>query len=200
MITKVQGKMLAEGLILARAPRLSALEKGMLKWAVVDPEDKVLDANIGSGMMAEYLRRNMLCELCGVSDRMEDVRLARARLQNCDIIYAAQGDIPWREDAFDTVLMKLGGESQDMLCRMLTEAKRVLKPGGQLVMGAMCFPASVRWRGGEERSYFRLKPVRALLARLSYEKISWQRTGLYTGVVIAWKAQKSQVEQMRKEI
>ena len=199
MITKVQGKTLADGFVLARTPRLSALERGMLKWAVVDPEDKVLDANIGSGMMAEYLRRNLLCELCGVSDRMEDVRMARARLQSCDIVYAAPGDIPWREDAFDTVLMKLSGEGQDQLRRMLTEAKRVLKPGGQLVLGAMCFPASMQGRGGEERRYFHLKPMRELLSQLGYEKVSWQRTGLATGVVIAWKAQKSQVEQVRKE-
>lgn len=199
MITKVQGKTLADGFVLPRTPRLSALERGMLKWAVIDPEDKVLDANIGSGMMAEYLRRNLLCELCGVSDKMEDVRAARARLQSCDIVYAAPGDIPWREDAFDTVLMKLGGDGLEALRRMLTEAKRVLKPGGQLVLGTMCFPASIQGRGGEERRYFRLKPMRELLAQLGFEKMSWQRTGLATGVVIAWKAQKSQVEQVRKE-
>lgn len=199
MITKVQGKTLEEGFVLTRTPRLSALERGMLKWAVVDPDDKVLDANIGSGMMAEYLRRNLLCELCGVSDHMEDVRLARARLQNCDIVYAAPGDIPWREDAFDTVLMKLGGEGQEQLGRMLTETKRVLKPGGQLILGTMCFPAAMQGRGGEERRYFRLKPTRELLGQLGYERVSWQRTGLATGVVIAWKAQKSQVEQVRKE-
>lgn len=199
MITKVEGKTLAEGFVLTPGPRLSALEKGMLKWAVVDPEDKVLDANIGSGMMAEYLRRNLLCELCGVSDRMEDVRQARARLQSCDIVYAVPGDIPWREGAFDTVLMKLGGEGQEQLSRMLTEVKRVLKPGGQLILGTRCFPASMQGRVGEEKRYFRQKPMREMLAKLSYEKVSWQRTGLFTGVVIAWKAQKSQVEQVRKE-
>jgi len=38
------------------------------------------------------------------------VRNARERLQSCDIVYAAPGDIPWKENAFDTVLMKYSGE------------------------------------------------------------------------------------------
>ena len=84
----------------------------MLKWAVVDPGDRLLDANIGSGMMAEYLRRNMQCEVCGVSDNMESVRAARSRLQNSDIVYAVPGDIPWHEEVFDTVLMKLDGQEE----------------------------------------------------------------------------------------
>lgn len=96
MITKVQGKTVSGELSVKACPRLNGLEKAMLKWAVVDPEDRVLDASVGRGLMAEYLRRNMQCEVCGVSSDMEDVRAARARLQSCDIVYAPVGDIPWR--------------------------------------------------------------------------------------------------------
>ena len=148
MITKVQGKTVSGELSVKARPRLNALEKAMLKWAVVDPEDRVLDASVGRGLMAEYLRRNMQCEVCGVSADMEDVRAARARLQSCDIVYAPVGDIPWREDAFDTVLMQWRGNA-DSLDRMLSEALRVLKPGGQLVLGTACWPAAMnalrRW-------------------------------------------------------
>ena len=126
MITKVQGKTVSGELSVKACPRLNGLEKAMLKWAVVDPEDRVLDASVGRGLMAEYLRRNMQCEVCGVSSDMEDVRAARARLQSCDIVYAPVGDIPWREDAFDTVLMQWRGDA-DSLDRMLSEALRVLK-------------------------------------------------------------------------
>ena len=89
MITRMQGKTLGSRAFPTRDARLSALEKAMLRWIVVDPDDKLLDTSIGSGMMAEYLRRNMQCEVCGVSDNMESVREARSRLQNCDIVYAA---------------------------------------------------------------------------------------------------------------
>lgn len=67
MITKVQGKTVSGELSVKACPRLNPLEKAMLRWAVVDPEDRVLDACVGRGLMAEYLRRNMQCEVCGVS-------------------------------------------------------------------------------------------------------------------------------------
>lgn len=191
MITKVQGKTVSGELSVKACPRLNALEKAMLRWAVVDPEDRVLDACVGRGLMAEYLRRNMQCEVCGVSADMEDVRAARARLQSCDIVYAPVGDIPWREDAFDTVLMQWKGEA-DALERMLSEVLRVLKPGGQLVLGTACWPAAMnalrRWVAvsAEGTSVNRLE-LQIRLTDLSFEQVSWQRTGLGTGVMTAWK-------------
>lgn len=191
MITKVQGKTVSGELSVKACPRLNPLEKAMLRWAVVDPEDRVLDACVGRGLMAEYLRRNMQCEVCGVSSDMEEVRSARARLQSCDIVYAPVGDIPWREGAFDTVLMQWKGDP-DSLDRMLGEVLRVLKPGGQLVLGAACWPAAMnalrRWMSaGTESTPVNRCTLQTRLTDLSFEQVSWQRTGLGTGVMTAWK-------------
>lgn len=191
MITRVQGKTLAGEIAVRKEPRLTALERSMLRWAVVDPDDRLLDANVGSGMMAEYLRRNMQCEVCGVSDRMEQVRSARDRLQSCDIVYAPAGDIPWREDAFDTVLMKMDAEEPETIERMLAEAKRVLRPGGQLILGVMCWPAAMAAAASflfsEDRRPIRMREVQQMLNKAAYEKVTWQRTGLRMGVMIGWK-------------
>ena len=174
MITKVQGKTVSGELSVKACPRLNPLEKAMLRWAVVDPEDRVLDA-----------------EVCGVSSDMEEVRSARARLQSCDIVYAPVGDIPWREGAFDTVLMQWKGDA-DSLDRMLGEVLRVLKPGGQLVLGAACWPAAMnalrRWMSaGTESTPVNRCTLQTRLTDLSFEQVSWQRTGLGTGVMTAWK-------------
>ncbi len=191
MITKVQGKTLAGEIAQSQEPKLSAIERAMLKWAVVDPDDKLLDTNIGSGMMAEYLRRNMQCEVCGVSDNMEHVRFARSRLKTCDIVYAPQGDIPWREGSFDTVLMRIGNEEPEQLARMLSEAHRVLRPGGQFIMGAACYPTwmnvAANWLSTEERLRTDRYRLEKLLKDEKLEQPSWQRTGLGSGVMIAWK-------------
>ena len=204
MITRAQGKTLSAEVALSRQPKLSALEKAMLKWAVVDPDDRLLDANIGSGMMAEYLRRHMQCEVCGASDNMDHVRSARSRLRSCDIVYAAPGDIPWKEHAFDTVLMKYGNEDALTLGRMVEETSRVLKPGGQLILGTAYYPALVNMLAGlfaeesaEERRPFRRDEVTEMLYASSFEKITWQRTGFSTGVMIAWK-RKPEVDEMRE--
>lgn len=191
MITRVQGKTLAGEISVRREPRLTALEKSMLRWVVVDPEDRLLDASVGSGMMADYLRRNMQCEVCGVSDHMDQVRMARERLRSCDIVYAPAGDIPWREDAFDTVLMKMDAEETDTAERMIAEAMRVLKPGGQLILGVACLPSALSAVTGllvsEEKRRLNPQQVQEMLNRASYRKVTWQRTGLSMGVMIAWK-------------
>lgn len=206
MITRMQSKTLRRTVPVSTEAKLSALEKSMLRWVVVDPDDRLLDANIGNGMMAEYLRRNMQCEVCGVSDRMEEVRYARSLLRSCDIVYAPAGDIPWREDAFDTVLMKLDREEEELLERLFEEAKRVLKPGGQLILGASSYPAVMSAVVGlfsdgsaEDRRFFRKDFAEQLLQDLSYQNITWQRTSFSTGVMVAWKP-KPQVDQVRKGI
>lgn len=201
MITRMQSKTLRGTMTTGSEPRLSLLEKAMLRWVVVDPDDKLLDANIGSGKMAEYLRRNMQCEICGVSDNMEHVRYARSLLRSSDIVYAAAGDIPWREDAFDTVLMKLGCEDEELLARMFAEAQRVLKPGGQLILGLRSQLPSVLMgedASGERRSVQK-ETVLRLLEKQRYHDLFWQRTGITNGVVIAWKP-KPEVDQVRKAI
>lgn len=206
MITRMQSKTLRRTVPVSTEAKLSALEKSMLRWVVVDPDDRLLDVNIGNGMMAEYLRRNMQCEVCGVSDRMEEVRYARSLLRSCDIVYAPAGDIPWREDAFDTVLMKLDREEEELLERLFEEAKRVLKPGGQLILGASSYPAVMSAVVGlfsdgsaEERRFFRKDFAEQVLQDLSYQNITWQRTSFSTGVMVAWKP-KPQVDQVRKGI
>ena len=206
MITRMQSKALRREFSSSAEAKLSALEKAMLRWVVVDPDDRLLDANIGSGKMAEYLRRNMQCEICGVSDRMDHVRYARSLLRSSDIVYAPAGDIPWRDDAFDTVLMKLSSEEDDLLHRMFQEAKRVLKPDGQLILGAASYPAAMNAvvsliadGSAEERRFFQKDAVEHILQELSYQNIIWQRTGFSTGVMVAWKP-KPQVDQVRKGI
>ncbi|MBP3647650.1 MAG: class I SAM-dependent methyltransferase [Clostridia bacterium] len=192
MITKVQDKTLTGELGAARGLRLSSLERAMLRWAVVDPDDKLLDANAGAGMMTEYLRRNVQCEVCGVSDNMEQVRYARSLLQSCDIIYAPAGDIPWREDSFDTVMMRLNTEEPEMLARMFSEAHRVLRPGGQLIIGAVCFPAWMNAAAdvfsSEDKQRLSCSKLKKALAEQKLIDTNWQRTGISSGVMIAWKA------------
>ena len=193
MITRTQNHMLTAHQAAGKKARLTGMEKAMLRWVIVDPEDRLLDADAGSGRMAEYLRRNMQCEVCGVSDSMEDVRYARALLRSSDILYAAPGDIPWHDEAFDTVMMKLGGEDEATLARKLSEAMRVLRPGGQLVLGAVCYPdmlMPIASRMAEDNGMDRPLSKKALwqmVSSQSYHDISFQRTGLAMGVLIAWK-------------
>ncbi|MEG0741023.1 MAG: class I SAM-dependent methyltransferase [Clostridia bacterium] len=194
MISRVQGKTLQQLGSLEAHPKLSAVERGLIRWAVIDPEDKVLDANIGTGMLAEYLRRNLQCEVCGVSGSIEDIKRARVRLQNADIVYGGGGDIPWRENAFDAVFYQLPSASAEAVEGSLAEIKRVLKEGGQLLLGVDGYFSALFAPQDEEAQPLHKKRLMRILRDAGFEHIAWQRVRLCSGVMIAWKRRSASAE------
>lgn len=193
MITKAQSKRYAQQPTLMPKPRLTALEKGLLRWSAAERGDRVLDAFLANGLMLQYLQLTVGCEVCGVSDDMESVRTARSRLNGADIAYAPRGEIPWRDNTFDTVYVNLA--AAPLTVRAMAEAVRVLKPGGQLLAGCTAVPAPLRQLMGlfrPETDEERLKPgarteALSLMRKLGLTKITSQRTDPFNSVCVAWK-------------
>lgn len=156
---------------------------------MIDANDSVLDANICEGLMAEYLRRNEICEVCGIHGSMEGVKQARARLHGCDIVYAGAGDIPWPDDTFNVAFMRAEQTERDDIERRLCELHRVLKEGGQLVLGC----ASAIGRIVMSRLDYDapccpdMHELSDSLAKLGFTDITRQHAGLMADVLVAWK-------------
>ena len=95
-----------------------------------------------------------------------------------------------------------GLDGADLLLLLFQHGVGVLKAGGQLILGAVCYPAAVNALAGiladngEERHPFRRDEMAELLAGCGFEKVTWQRTGFGTGVMIAWK-RKPEVDELR---
>lgn len=176
-----------------RHPRLSPMERCLLKWAVIDRDDRVLDVGLGNGLMAEYLLRNMECEVCGVADDMELVRSTRGLVRSADLVYAAAGDIPWRDQAFHTVLLRPSRMDGSAMENQLREVHRVLKEGGQLVMGMRNLPAPLQAamdamsETEEETESVSRRQMKAMLSGLGFEQMSWHPCGIFSGALVAWK-------------
>ena len=176
-----------------RHPRLSPMERCLLKWAVIDRDDRVLDVGLGNGLMAEYLLRNMECEVCGVADDMELVRSTRGLVRSADLVYAAAGDIPWRDQAFHTVLLRPSRMDGSAMENQLREVHRVLKEGGQLVMGMRNLPAPLQAamdamsEAEEEAESVSRRQMKAMLSGLGFEQLSWHPCGVFSGALVAWK-------------
>lgn len=176
-----------------RHPRLSPMERCLLKWAVIDRDDRVLDVGLGNGLMAEYLLRNMECEVCGVADDMELVRSTRGLVRSADLVYAAAGDIPWRDQAFHTVLLRPSRMDGSAMENQLREVHRVLKEGGQLVMGMRNLPAPLQAamdamsEAEEETESVSRRQMMAMLSGLGFEQMSWHPCGIFSGALVAWK-------------
>ena len=196
MISKAQDYQIQNGSAVAVRPKLTALERGMITWAVLDPGDKVLDMNPCDGLMLEYLARYMECEVCGISNHMESVKQTRTRLQNADILYAQMEDIPWRENSFDIVFLRRMNQEESDWDAAIKETLRVLKPGGQFLLGATCYPAPLRpvvnlfstENSRLPRPLFQSKTEWIqFLTEAGYEQVTWEQVSLSSGVAIGWK-------------
>ena len=129
MLSKAQSKRYTPQPSLDRALSLSTLEKGLLRWSMAERGDKVLDANVGNGLMLEYLQRNMECEVCGVSDDMESVRVSRTRLEGVDIAYTSREDIPWKANTFDSVYLNMAAAPlNEAILKEIIQGRRPILP------------------------------------------------------------------------
>lgn len=193
MITRAQSKQYAPQRPYHIKPKLTAMEKCLLRWTMAERGDKVLDAHVGNGLMLEYLQRNMECDIYGVSDDMEAVRETRSRLRNADIAFASREDIPWQDQTFDSVYLKM--QHMPVTEASILEILRVLKPSGQLLIGFCTIPAPLRQLASifrpeheeEMRKPAARKQAMTMMRDMGLTQITWQQTGLFLSVGIGWK-------------
>ena len=198
MIMKVQAHEVLNEEAALTCPRLTALERSMLTWAMIERGDKVLDMTPRLGTMLGYVARHMECEICGLSSDMENVRQVRMRLRNADILYSNTEDIPWRENSFHVVFMQGARRGSDDANWeiIMRETLRVLRPGGQFVLAAVNYPTPFRQIAnllqgdgcGTEQAGFTSKGkwLTAMHAA-GYRGVTWQQTDFSRGLAIGWK-------------
>ncbi len=192
MTTRVQEENYLRNEAAVREPHIRTLEKAMLYHADLSCGAVVLDGNVCSGQLAGYLLQHTNCQVCGVSDRMEEVRQTRARLDGGDFVYAAVGDIPWQNDTFDAVLLHPCEGGLEALKEQLRESKRVLRPGGRLVLGLRRLPPVLdrllRLLGDglmQEAEVPSAEEARSAMSSFGFEEISQSSAGLCGHVLCA---------------
>lgn len=176
--------------------RLSAPARGLSQWAAVDPGDRILDMACGDGALLSYYASRVHCTLCGMAATVDQYKKVREALPNAEIMYGHPQDIPWRDDAFDVVLCTLPMDGSEAPEKLLKEALRVLRPGGQLVLAAKWYPEPLRklvsrFGGTDAEGDFplllRRQDMMAVFDALGFEKSSWRVSQGYVGVALGWK-------------
>jgi SAM-dependent methyltransferase len=95
---------------------------------------RILSVGCGSGLFELLLRRDHGIRIeRGVEPSEAMAAIARARGMEVSIAHAEE--IPFGDDSFDTVLMNGIAAYLDSLAPALGEARRVLVPGGAIVIG-----------------------------------------------------------------
>ncbi len=166
-------------------PRLKAGEKSAIRWAAVEDYDRVLDMDCSGGALLISLKDSLRIRACGMTRERGEADEIMEIIDDSDIIMASPRDIPFRTGSFDEVFVTRN-VGENMSEQGVSEAARVLRPGGQLIISCGLFPrlaAFLRGDAGQE-------PDRhTLMRRLQehdFKHISFRRSGL-RGVITAWK-------------
>ena len=101
------------------------------------PDSAILDFGCGYGRVLEELNRNGFLNLAGVDISEKMIEIAKTNLPNVDFKINNGVDIPYEDSYFEAVIISAvltcisGNDDQK---KLITEIKRVLKPGGIVII------------------------------------------------------------------
>lgn len=193
MLQKAQSSIAFSGASSASHERMDAAMRGLWQWALIDPGDRVLDMNCGSGTLLQALKRKAECELCGMTPYVDKSRQARSLLPDADILFAFPEDIPWHDEAFDLVLFTKKSSDEASTYLAFCEALRVLKPGGQFLVATPWYPAPIRQfvnrfvQNGDDNVCSDKRQILHNLEKAGFVNLTWHMTDFGMSVVSGWK-------------
>lgn len=188
MQTKVELQGRAAQVSWKGAVSLNRAERAVANWAMVDDHQAVLDANCERNhLLRHYLERYRLraCGLCLDTYQAQQMRHA---LSSAEIMYSTGNEIPWRDESFDRVLMAHALPNYVNMTTFLQEIRRVLKPGGCLVMALPALPwrrAVAAFFAGAQAGRTALQPLMSQLEEQGFSDVSCRRTRIDQLCVVA---------------
>ena len=153
---------------IARGPGFRRLREAIIELASPQPQDVVIDVGSGTGLLAlAFAERCTSVWAIDSSRAMGEylrVKAASGGLRNVETVHASAESLPLVDGLADIVVSNycMHELPDEAKLRALEEFKRVLKPGGRLVIGDMMFslnPLSERDRA------IVIGKVRAIAAR-----------------------------------
>lgn len=136
---------------------------------------RVLEVSFGTGyLLGRYASR---LEVCGLERNRRMIEVARAALARSGRHAAlVQGDVaqlPFPDARFDTVVNTMALSGYPRAAPALAEMRRVLRPGGRLLLLDVGYPGDGNWIGtllteGWKRAGDLIRPVAALLEETGF--------------------------------
>ena len=115
-------------------PWFSPMYQVVLKQLELSDKDRLLDAGCGSGLFTHLATRTG-AEVIGVDAAQGLLELARLRNPQISFLQEDLETLPFKDNNFDVVTGFNSFQYAGSFENALQEAKRVLKPGGRLILG-----------------------------------------------------------------
>ena len=166
-------------------PHLSAGEKSAIRWATVEEYDRVLDMECSDGALLFALKERLRIRACGMTREVGEADEIMEIIDGSDIIMASPGDIPFRTGSFDEVFVTRN-VGENMSEQGVSEAARVLRPGGELIISCGLFPRLTAFFHGDAEPEPDRHTLMRRLQEHDFKHISFRRSGM-RGIITAWK-------------
>jgi SAM-dependent methyltransferase len=113
----------------------------VLRQARIDARSRLLDIGCGTGrLLAQAARREPAAVLVGIDTDRDSIEIARDRARSApspiELHLASAEHMPFASDYFDiaVAVFVIGDLDRETRSRVLAEGRRVLKPGGRLLV------------------------------------------------------------------
>ena len=195
MLSKTISRQVVSAIKPAPTFKLSPMMKAVAKWVQIDPEDRILDMSCGNGEILQCLSQRMDCQISAMTSSVEQFRQVRGNLGNVNVMYAQPEDIPWKDESFDVVMCNTAMIEMIHPEKILKEVIRVLRPGGQFLLTAPCYPKILKGvlefnkkhENGFFQGFFTKEEMIITLENLGFKNIFFQKEKGWIGVAVGWK-------------
>jgi ubiquinone/menaquinone biosynthesis C-methylase UbiE len=152
--------------------------------------DSILDVGCGTGELLFQLRSRTNTALAGLDLSSNMLEVARKKLDNnADLRQGDAESLPWQARQFGLVLCTLSFHHYPQPAQALAEMRRVLKPGGTLLLADITMPAIVNLilplLSTGDRHFYSKAEISSLLSQAGFRAINWQKVDGSTFLVSA---------------
>jgi ubiquinone/menaquinone biosynthesis C-methylase UbiE len=152
--------------------------------------DSILDVGCGTGELLFQLRSHLNPALAGLDLSSNMLEVARKKLgSSADLRQGDAESLPWQASHFDLVFCTLSFHHYPQPLQALAEMRRVLKPGGTLLLADICMPALVNLilplLSTGDRHFYSNAEISSLLSQAGFRAINWQKVDGSTFLVTA---------------